>query len=222
MAFHVEISRGIRRAREFNLEEGRLRREILAPWSQGRAIEMGDREWDPRECELRIIEGPALAGPDLAFGRGWDNAERAGRNVTRELVALASREATRVAILAQTPSAGEAVRRLVEDLGLESIEWVEAIAAGRPDSGKEGGPGPVAVILAVEDEPPGGGWLFEAGTAVGALGGRAIVAELGEQRGPPELEGLTAVRVDPGRAESARDLAQRLRQLGLPVAAPAG
>ncbi len=222
MPFHVDISRGMRRAREFNLDEGRLRREILAPWSEGRAVQMGDREWDPRECELRIIEGPALTGPDLAFGRGWDNAKRSGRNATRELVALASRQAARVAVLAQTASAGEAVRRLVEEIGLEPIEWVEATAAARRGSGQEGGPRPVAVILAVEGAAAGGGWLFEAGIAVGALAGRAIVAELGGQPGPPELEGLTAVRVYPGRAESVRELAQRLGQLGLPVAAPAG
>ena len=43
-----------------------------------RTIEFGDREWEPRESKLTILEGPELEGPDLAFGQGWSNAAALG------------------------------------------------------------------------------------------------------------------------------------------------
>jgi hypothetical protein len=97
VAFHVEIRRGHRWAREFNIDSERLRRGVLDPWTDRRTIHLGDRDWEPAECSLRILEGPELDGPDLAFGRGWDRAERTGRSATRELVADAARAAASIA-----------------------------------------------------------------------------------------------------------------------------
>jgi hypothetical protein len=43
---------------------------------------LGEHEWDPSESSLRILEGPHLDPPDLSFGQGWSNAERASEDVT--------------------------------------------------------------------------------------------------------------------------------------------
>lgn len=94
MPFHVEISAaGLRHARAFNLEADEMGVAIVDPWLAGRAIELGDQEWQPSESSLRILEGPRLEGPDLSFGQGWSNAERSSRDATREILAAAEREA---------------------------------------------------------------------------------------------------------------------------------
>ena len=86
MPFHVEISGGINHARVFNLNVDDLRRQVLEPWLTGRAVELGEREWDPRESSLRILEGRHLDTPDLSFGQGWSNAERLSDDVTRRML----------------------------------------------------------------------------------------------------------------------------------------
>lgn len=86
MPFHVEISGGINHARAFNLNLDELRRQVLEPWLTGRSVELGEREWDPRESSLRILEGGHLGTPDLSFGQGWSNAERSSEDVTRRLL----------------------------------------------------------------------------------------------------------------------------------------
>lgn len=194
MAFHVEIGRGHRAAREFNLDDDRLRRLVLEPWTQGREVRMGDRDWLPAECRLIILEGPELSGSDLAFGRGWVRAERAGRNVTRELVAGAARAASAVAVLAQTDSGRDAIMAALGELGLKSVDWAacseSALGSRRDVSGGRAGEAPAAVIIAVEGPEPAGEWLYEAGVAVGAMAGRALVARLGAGPAPAALAGL--------------------------------
>jgi hypothetical protein len=86
MPFHVEIGGGLNHARAFNLDLDELRRTILEPWLTGRPVELGEREWAPRESSLRILEGPHLDPPELSFGQGWSNAERASEDVTRRLL----------------------------------------------------------------------------------------------------------------------------------------
>ncbi|HEX6687431.1 MAG TPA: hypothetical protein VF085_02065 [Solirubrobacterales bacterium] len=86
MPFHVEIAGGINHARAFNLSLEELRRTVLEPWLTGRFVDLGEREWDPRESSLRILEGPHLDPPDLSFGQGWSNAERASEDVTRRVL----------------------------------------------------------------------------------------------------------------------------------------
>jgi hypothetical protein len=202
VAFHVEIRQGIRWAREFNLDEDRLRRMVLEPWAHGSPVQMGDKEWEPADSDLRILQGPELSGSDLAFGRGWDRAERAGEDVTRGLLAGALREASAVAVLAESASARDSIVTALSGLGLKGVDW--PAAAG--DSGAT-----VAVILAVEGSDPPREWLFEAGAAVGALGGRAVVVRLSRDPVPPELAGLEVV--EPG-SELAPALAAGLRRIG--------
>jgi len=84
--FHVEISGGLNHARAFNLDLDELRRTVLEPWLTGRPVELGESEWDPRECSLRILEGRRLDPPDLSFGQGWSNAERSAADVTRRVL----------------------------------------------------------------------------------------------------------------------------------------
>jgi hypothetical protein len=89
MPFHVEIGGGFSHARAFNLTTEEMRLNVLDPWLAGHPIRLGDREWDPRESTLRILEGPHLDTPDLSFGQGWSNAERSSEDVTRRELAAA-------------------------------------------------------------------------------------------------------------------------------------
>ncbi len=86
MPFHVEIRGALNHARTFNLSLEELRRTVLEPWLTSRQVELGEREWDPRESSLRILEGPHLEAPDLSFGQGWSNAQRASEDVTQRVL----------------------------------------------------------------------------------------------------------------------------------------
>lgn len=87
MPFHVEIDGGINHARAFNLSLDELRRGVLEPWLTGRPVDLGEREWDPRESRLRILEGRHIDPPDLSFGQGWSNAQRSAEDVTKRMLA---------------------------------------------------------------------------------------------------------------------------------------
>ncbi len=189
MAFHVEIRSGHRWAREFNLDEATLREAVLEPWVQNRPVLLGDREWEPSECALRVLEGPELSPQDLAFGRGWGAAEHSGRDVARELIGGAGRRASRVAVLAESDAARGAIVNALDDLGLQSVAWSLRLL------GEPGEAPPVAVVLAVESPEPSREWIYDAGSAVGALRGRAVVVQLAGPR-PPELAALESV--EPG------------------------
>jgi len=189
LAFHVEIRSGHRWAREFNLDDATLRDSVLEPWVRDRPVLLGDREWEPSECALRVLEGPELSPSDLAFGRGWGAAERSGRDVARELIGGAGRSASRIAILAETERARASIADALGDLGLESVTWSLGLL------GDLGEASPVAVVLVVESAEPAREWMYEAGSAVGALGGRAVVVQLAGS-GLPELAPLESV--EPG------------------------
>ena len=212
MPFHVEISRGFRHhARAFNLEAARLRSTVLEPWVQGRVIELGDREWEPRDCKLKVLEGPELSDSDLAMGRGWSNAERVSENVTRRLVDEASAPAARpVAVLAETEASEAELVRMIEGLRLETVSWTElrALIVGAPDPGQVR----YSAVLAFESAVPSASWLFDAGLARGALGEHAIMAQVGDAGIPAELAGLEVMRLEPGDEASLQALAARLRR----------
>ncbi|HVD86574.1 MAG TPA: hypothetical protein VNB59_04125 [Solirubrobacterales bacterium] len=89
MAFHVEVSAGLQHARSFNLDSEELRRAVLEPWLSGRAVELGDRNWDPEESKLLVLEGPELSNPELSFGQGWANAQRGCEEVTARVLGAA-------------------------------------------------------------------------------------------------------------------------------------
>jgi hypothetical protein len=123
MPFHVEIRRSYNHARVFNVGEEELRRTVLEPWSRGGVVELGDREWDPRDCGLVVLEGPALAASDLALGQGWHRAERSARDVTARVLAELRSEPATVAVLAATPAGRRLAAALLERLGLRPVDW---------------------------------------------------------------------------------------------------
>lgn len=125
MPYHVEIRSSLRHARAFNLGEAELRRAIVEPWLAGRPLELGDREWEPAESALKVLEGPALEPPDLSFGQGWSNAERSAENVTRSVLAAAARQSDPVAIVVETDSPEETVTQMTEGVDARQASWRE-------------------------------------------------------------------------------------------------
>jgi hypothetical protein len=221
MPFHVEIRRSFHLARAFNLDPEELRRTVLEPWRRGGPIELGDREWDPRESSLRVIEGPELEPVDLSMGRGWQKAERSGEDVTRGLLAAAAAEAAAVTVVGDSPSALRVATEALRRLKVRVADWA-AVRELITTAGSHGGAAPggldgMVAILAVEGGEAPERWLFEAGLAIGALRGRAIVALTADREPPPELRQLGSVRIDPARAASLDALAESLRHAGFPA-----
>jgi hypothetical protein len=62
----------------------------------------------------------------------------------------------------------------------------------------------------VESADPPASWLFDAGLARGALGNRAVLAQLGGGGIPAQLAGVEIMRLDPGDEASLQALAERL------------
>jgi hypothetical protein len=152
MAFHVEISAGFHRARVFNLDQGDVMAKIVQPWLEERPIEMGDREWKPRDSSLRILEGPEMKNQDLSFGQGWANAERASENVTKALLSTAPPPATPDAFIVETDNPEAVTADVVAGHDGRAVHWTDA--RKRID---DRDPEIAAVILVVrrrEPEPP--------------------------------------------------------------------
>lgn len=216
MPFHVEIRHSYRRAWAFNLNEERLRGTILEPWRRGQSVELGDREWVPKDSTLRILEGPELSPPELAHGQGWHHAQRSAKEVTRQVLSRAATAAATVAVLGETDSARRAVASPIAELGAPVVAWaavrarILAAATVIPTRPFDAGDA-VAVVVVVERSDPAPAWLFEAGLALGALGGRAIVAQLGDEPSPAALRELGVVRIDPADPASLQALVERLR-----------
>ena len=202
------------RAREFNLDEQRLREGFLEPWLAEQRIELGDRTWSPRDSELLVLEGRELAMSELGSGQGWANAERSAEDVTKQVLATQGEAAGElVAVLAETLTAQLSVGSMLERLGHKAVEWpqartelVEAARARRPAN-------PGVALLVVEQMPPSGTWLFEAGLAIGALGGRIIVAQFGTEDPPPELARFEVIRLGPDEGAAAAAIGERLEAL---------
>lgn len=126
MPFHVEVRSAPDHARVFNIGDAELR-EILKQWIAGRTFELGEQEWEPRESTLTILEGPALAGPDLAYGQGWSNALRSAEDVTRRLVGSAEAETPLAPVVAvEADSVEAAAERLASGDAATPIGWAEA------------------------------------------------------------------------------------------------
>lgn len=207
----MEISEGFRRARAFNLDEEKLQAEILDPWMRGRVIMLGDRDWEPRDSKLIVLEGPELQDTDLSMGRGWSNAERVSENVTRRLVETASPPAKGplVAVVAEGKATAVAVAEVLAQLDLETSPWSELRARilGPPRPGD--GPG-FAAVLVIDNFEPSAAWLFDAGLARGALGPRAVFSQLGDAEIPASLAGVDVLRLDPANEASREALGARL------------
>jgi hypothetical protein len=210
MPFHVEISSGFRqRARVFNLDETSMRTEVLDPWLRGRRIRLGEKDFEPKDSTLVVLEGPELADTDLSMGRGWSNAEKVSENVTRRLVDEATPSGGPVVAVLADGSAAADVQRMLERLELNTVPWAELRAQILGASAQAGGPG-YAAVLAVEGTAPSASWLFDAGLARGALGSRAVLVQLGDVAIPAQLAGVELMRIEPGDESSVQALGARL------------
>jgi hypothetical protein len=149
MPFHVEVSTGHKHARVFNVDEAELRANVLERWVAGSSLQLGEREWDPRESRLTVLEGPRMEGPDLSFGQGWSNAQRASEDVTQKVLGAAEADAPVLAAGVVVADSLEAALEAVRDgRDPQPVRWSEA--AARID-GRD--PEVTAVILVVR--PPG-------------------------------------------------------------------
>jgi hypothetical protein len=146
--FHVEVSAGMNRARVFNLNREDLIAKVVEPWLGDRTIAMGDHEWVPRKSSLKILEGPVMEGPDLAFGQGWANAERASESATQRILAEAPAPSVPEAFVVETDSPEAPTTELVAEA--QPIPWREA--KERIDGGD---PAVAAVVLVVRKPEPG-------------------------------------------------------------------
>lgn len=126
MAFHVELSSGIKHARSFNLSREQLMAAVIAPWLEDLPVELGEQEWRPAESKLKILEGPHLDGPDLAFGQGWSNAERASEEVTERELAAAPAPDLPDAFVVEAAQPDAALGKLLEGQAANPIAWTEA------------------------------------------------------------------------------------------------
>jgi hypothetical protein len=124
--FHVELRSGITHARSFNLSREQLMAEVIAPWLEDLPVELGEQEWEPTESRLKILEGPHLDGPDLAFGQGWANAERASEEVTERELAAAPAPDLPDAFVVEAEQTDAAVGKLLEGQAGKPIAWTEA------------------------------------------------------------------------------------------------
>ncbi len=123
--FHVEVNRGVHRARVFNLSREDLVEKVIEPWLEDRRITIGDREWVPRDSSLKVLEGPRMENADLAFGQGWSNAERASEDVTRQLLESAPASAAPDAFVIETDSPEALLAEVVGFRG-RPLHWAEA------------------------------------------------------------------------------------------------
>jgi hypothetical protein len=180
VVFHVQVKRTHHRASLFNLDAATVQATVVKPWLGGVPLRLGDREWPPGQSSLRILEGARLPLADLAHGRGWNRAEGAGRDVTRELLAV---PAVRTVLVVAEHDAVQAGRELVAELDATAGDWAtvrEELLAGREP--------PAATVLVLVPAAPSPGWLFDAGLAVGAFGARAIFVA-GSVAAPADIAG---------------------------------
>jgi hypothetical protein len=89
--FHIQLRQFPHSHTQFNLSDEDVR-SLAKLWVAGNLLLVGDRKWNPHDAKLTILEGPELPVGQLAMGRGWRNAERAGEDVTQRVLreALAS------------------------------------------------------------------------------------------------------------------------------------
>jgi predicted nucleotide-binding protein len=249
-----------------NLSEERLRERIITPWDEGRAVTYEGKTFDPMRSEITIFE----TEEPIDTGQGvniYEQAEAAGHRVTNDWIlgaagrtrdirtVGAAMDAHSVAVLrdrrrvmvvhGRNTQARDAMFIFLRAVGLEPIEWEEAIA----ETG-EGSPHnleavraamdiaqAVVVVLTAEDRAgllpelaPGGddddellrgqprqNVILEAGLAMGVDRSRVILVELGEIRRASDFDGLNVVRLT-NQVASRHALRNRLRTAGCTIA----
>jgi hypothetical protein len=170
----------------FNLSAQELRTVVLEPWAQERWIEFGERKWSPQQATLTVLEGPRIPFGQLTMGRGWRTAERAGREVTDELLSAVSRELARRSQAAAPATGSESTGIGGETLGAELPAAADSLGLELLSRiGGERAPLRRVWDLAAEQHPssPPSATLALAERAVESLLGRQlIVLARGEER----------------------------------------
>ncbi len=146
--YHVELRQFPHNFCHFNLSEPELYDTIVGPWAREQWIELGERKWNPHQAKLTVLQGPRLPVDQLSMGRGWRNAQRAGRDVTERVLAAAKADAEAHIQASQASRAGAARPQdeglLADSLGLELLSQLasgavslhrawEIAAARQPD-----------------------------------------------------------------------------------------
>ena len=126
MPFHVAISSSLQHARVFNLSREELMATVVEPWLAGRRFELAEHKWEPAETSLKILEGPHLDNPDLAFGQGWSNAERSAENVTQQILETAPPPSVPDAFVVETELPEAAVAEMLDGREARPVTWAEA------------------------------------------------------------------------------------------------
>ena len=85
--YHVELREFPHNTHAFNLDEERLRTEVLDPFARGEIFELGGRAWVPQRTKLTVLEGAELPLHALSMNRGWNNARRKAQDVTSAVLA---------------------------------------------------------------------------------------------------------------------------------------
>jgi len=125
--FHVELRMGISIVREFNLGERELWTIFLAPLMADHDFTLEGHDFTPRKTRIAIYDGPELRPDQLGLGRGWQNVERTGNDVTAEVIARA-REHAGVTPPAAPPT-WEALReRAIGRLSAGPVSYEEIVA----------------------------------------------------------------------------------------------
>jgi len=106
--FHVELRKFPNVARTFNLSEAQLNAKILVPWTRGEVVLLGEREWEPADAKLTVLEGRELRSDEMGMGRGWQNAGRGAEDVTERVLAAVRARAKPAATPAVGAEAGDA------------------------------------------------------------------------------------------------------------------
>ena len=129
--------------REFNLNDRTLWLRFLSPLMADRDFTLEGHDFTPRKTRIKIFEGPRLEPHELALGRGWQNVERSGGDVTEAVLARARAHAAAAAAAAPGAAPG--------------ATWSAAsgaAAGGAPEQAAGGAPpapGPPAPAPAVTD-----------------------------------------------------------------------
>ena len=126
--------------RQFNLSEAELWRRFIAPLMAGRDFTYEGHEFIPTRTRITILDGPNLRADQLALGRGWQNAQRLGRDVTEALLATARQRTQNSAATAASAPVEILRERLIGRLcaGPVAAGEIAALAAElMPSSGED-------------------------------------------------------------------------------------
>jgi hypothetical protein len=84
--YHVQLKQRRNAASAFNLSADDVRSRFATPMIADHVFDYAEKEWNPRETRLTVLEGRELRIDELGLGRGWPNALRTGTEVTDQFL----------------------------------------------------------------------------------------------------------------------------------------